>query len=283
MATRTRPEPVMGITTYDRWTAMLMAITFGLVLCVLAVATWSPDKVDQVIGDGGFVGAEGLADGDEPPAPPIEQAVESPVDQMPHSTLRETSEIAVDEMLVDVAELSDTSLLLQESKPAEGTIGTGPGAPDYLPQDDWGDGGRGQRWYVRYGATESIEDYARQLAGLGIELGAVMPDRTLVYLVAPDTDSALVRRSTESDDRLRFVWGNDDRAAVDRQLFARAGIDVSQATIVHFYSAETEATMAQLEKVYANRPVKEIRRTYFRIVEMANGPAFEIARQTYYR
>ena len=46
---------------------------------------------------------------------------------------------------------------------------------------------------------------------------------------------------------------------------------------------QIEQTLARLEQSYANRPVKDIRRTYFTVVPQRGGYTFAVTRQTYFR
>ena len=63
------------------------------------------------------------------------------------------------------------------------------------------------------------------------------------------------------------------KTSTDVELFRKAGIDASAATILHFYSAETEAQMEKLERDFGQHETKDIRKTHFRVRK--NGTAFE--------
>ncbi|MCA9060900.1 MAG: hypothetical protein KDA85_20450 [Planctomycetaceae bacterium] len=64
-------------------------------------------------------------------------------------------------------------------------------------------------------------------------------------------------------------------------MFRKAGLDVSQATIVHFYPEATEQLLARLEADYAGKAPQEVRRTIFEVVARGNGFEFVVTEQKY--
>lgn len=139
-----------------------------------------------------------------------------------------------------------------------------------------------QRWLIRFADKLSLEEYARQLDFFHIELGVVLPDGRLAYLEQLATDAPRVRYAVPGakDNRLYMSWQNGDRQAADRLLFAKAGVSVSgDSRSFHFYSAEIEKRLLQLEHDYKNRTVQQIRRTYFTIEKRGRGYEFVVIRQ----
>ncbi|MGH7200365.1 MAG: hypothetical protein ACREJB_07145, partial [Planctomycetaceae bacterium] len=127
-------------------------------------------------------------------------------------------------------------------------------------------------------------EYARQLDFFGIELGALLPEGKLVYLsnLSNSTPSKKIISTGSGEQRLYMTWRGGGRKLADVQLFQKAGVDVRSATIFHFYPQKTEQMLARLELSYRNRPVREIRRTYFAVERAGNGYQFVVTRQSYF-
>jgi hypothetical protein len=160
------------------------------------------------------------------------------------------------------------------TKPA---LGGGPGSKGGWP--------RHQRWYVYFPDEGSLSSYTRQLDYFGIELGALMPDRTITYLseLSQDKPTARSAATGEGEKRLFFTWQGGKRRDADMQLFAKAGVPIDNTTIIfHFYPPNTENMLATKEKNYGNRPIRQIRRTFFSVVPTGTGYDFEVTRQVYY-
>jgi len=156
-------------------------------------------------------------------------------------------------------------------------LGGGPGSKGGWPRD--------QRWYVNFANEGSLEFYAKQLDWFGIELGALMDDHSIVYISALSTGKPAVRRaaSGEGEKRLFFTWQGGKRRQADVELFGKAGIPIGPETIIfHFYPRDTENTLAIRERDFRNRPVRQIRRTFFRVIPNGDSFDFEVTRQVYY-
>jgi hypothetical protein len=78
-------------------------------------------------------------------------------------------------------------------------------------------------------------------------------------------------------------WQGGQRKQADVKLLQKAGVDATRGIILHFYPAETEEMLARLERSFANRSERDIRRTYFVIVPQGRGFTFAVSRQTYFR
>jgi hypothetical protein len=145
---------------------------------------------------------------------------------------------------------------------------------------------REQRWFVRFGEKVALDEYARQLQFFGVELGALLPDGRLAYLTNLTNSVPQVRyvNTGSGEGRLYMTWQVGERRAADVQLFQRANVAVrGDTTILHFYPKNTENTLAQLELAYRNRPVKQIRRTYFAVEPEGTGYRFAVTRQIYHQ
>jgi len=160
------------------------------------------------------------------------------------------------------------------TKPA---LGGGRGSKGGWPRD--------QRWYVYFPDEGSLTQYARELDFFGIEIGALMPDRTITYLSQLGGAKPTVRNvaNGEGEKRLFFTWQGGKRRQADVQLFTNAGVAIGPDSIIfHFYPPATENLLAVKERDYGKRPIRQIRRTFFTVISSGDGYDFEVTRQVYY-
>ena len=289
-----RPTPVLRDTLYDRVSSWTIALFVGIAgLCVCVVAVWLTNRlppppqtvpVELVEAPGGF----------EDGSPDETLRVDSPEpevhDASPAEVQSDVTEIA--EALETVVELSESATQQVQQQfdtgiqstgktgSAKGTgkkgLGIGPGTGG-MPRE--------QRWYVRFGDRAGVDEYAKQLEFFGIELGALLPDGRLVYLSKLNQPTPVTRfvASGKNEQRLYMTWQGGDRRSADVELFKRASVDVRGDTaIFHFYPKPTETMLAQLELNYRNRPVTQIRRTYFAVETAGSGYQFTVIRQIHY-
>lgn len=141
---------------------------------------------------------------------------------------------------------------------------------------------REMRWFVKFVERGTLDEYAQQLEFFGIELGALMPDGKLVLVSKLTAGKPTARTVTngQEEKRLYFTWKGGTRKGVDLQLFQKAGIDASNALIMHFYPLETENQLAVLELQYKNRKAAEIKKTYYSVRSAKQGFEFTITSQT---
>lgn len=289
-----RAEPVLRLTFYDRFSSFMMSTVFGLFIGVLVIVAWwystrRPSDMSlvpiELIEDPG-----GFEDGN----PDETLHVESPEDPIPNASPVEEQmeEETIEETLETVVELADRATQqVQEVLATDAITGGTPGSAEGTGGRPLGDGPgtgglpREQRWFIRFADQGSVDDYARQLDFFGIELGVLFPNRgQLIYLSNMSNASPSTRVVTTGDDqRLYMNWQGGSRRAADVELFGRAGVDVTGGIILHFYPRRTEDLLARLESDYANRPVKQIRRTYFVVIEQGAGFSFAITQQHYFR
>ncbi len=287
------PDPVLRTTVFERVRSWLLS---AVLLTGAAVALLSfvyvgnlPPQVDAVAP----IEFIELSGGSEDGNPDESLLVESPDPETPDAAndpLTE-QEPQVEEMLESVSELADqvaaqVQQTMDVASSNSGRAGSAHGTGGRPLGSGAGDGGlsREQRWYVRFDQSGSLQRYAEQLDFFGIELGALLPDGRLVYLSKLSSPKSMQResRSGKGEDRLYMVWRAGPLQKADRELFAKAGVQTSGATFFHFYSPQTEATLANLELAYANRNVKDIRRTYFLVTRAAGRYQFVVTRQTYF-
>jgi hypothetical protein len=297
LADRTPPTdvqpPVLRVTRYEQVSAFLVSIVAGLVFAVAFLGlAWYSTRVPRPKEPVAVELVE-LTGGSEEGAVGETLRVDSPLEANPEAGSPETAsdEPEVREALDDVLQLTDAAVTHTTRQfdmgirnppgqpgSAEGTgrrpLGSGPGSGGGFPRE--------QRWMVRFGDQASLDEYARQLDFFGIEFGAAV-DGKLVYVSKFSSPRPVTRTAAGGADekRLYMTWRGGGRKQADLQLFRKAGIDVGNAVIFHFYPKQTEDKLARLELDYRKRKANDIRRTFFAVKNAAPGYEFTVAHQTY--
>jgi hypothetical protein len=145
-----------------------------------------------------------------------------------------------------------------------------------------GDGGvpREQRWSIVYNPGQTLEEYARQLDALGVELAVISGPSQLTYVSGFSRATPTKRLGTgQGDERLYFLWQGRGRKASDVSLLQKAGIEVGEGVVIQFYPKQVEAQLAQLEVRYRGKQPAEIRVTRFSVVARGDGYDFEVIAQ----
>lgn len=155
----------------------------------------------------------------------------------------------------------------------KGGQGTGEGSsaiPRYL------------RWSIRFPEEETIPSYARALDFFKIEIGVLQGGR-LTYVSNFSAGSPVVKQGNpQEEDRLHFIWQNENRVKADRELLRRANVTIgADAVVAQFFPAELEQTLAKLEFDHAQKKPEEINRTRFGVRRIPGGFEFYVASQTY--
>lgn len=288
------PPPVLVVTRYDRVSSSMIAVVIALVMAVLCLSVVYVTNRRVETHDAVPLEFVELPGGVEDGAIDETLQLNSPEAESSDPSLAEIpAEVSeIQEMLETVVELADEASLQAQQQfelaaqnagqkgSARGTgrraLGMGPGESG-LPRE--------QRWYVHFSDRVELDVYARQLEALGIELAVLRPNGQLIFLSQPSASRPQTRTVTSGrgETRLYMTWRGGNRRHADIQLFRRAGISVGSDLILHFYSPQTEARMARLEREYAGRPVDQIRRTYFLVKGDRGGTEFVVTRQTYFR
>jgi hypothetical protein len=293
---------VFGESRYDRVTSMLMSVVVGasivvgwLYLIYLTNQEYnrrvtSPLQIIEVFGGGGGspegtagstekvdvsgADASALASNNEESAADFE---EPSVRQTPAAMLDAVAEAGQNLAEVDLGAVMPNGTLVASGKRSS-RIGTGGPGLGFGP----GDGGvpAEQRWSIVYNPGQTIEEYARQLDSLGVELAVVSGPNQLTF-VSRFSDAAPSKRygTGQGDDRLYFLWQGRGRKASDVALLHKAGIEVGEGVVMQFYPKAVEVQLAQLEVRYRNRQPLEIRFTRFSVVPRGNGYGFMVLAQ----
>ena len=285
--------PVLRVTRYEQVSAFLVAIVAGLVFAVVLLGfAWYSTRIPKPKEPVPVELVE-LTGGSEEGAVGETLRVDSPLEANPDAGAAESAsdEAEVRESLDNVLELTDAAVTQTTRQfdmgvrnpagqpgSAEGTgrrpLGSGPGSGGGFPRE--------QRWMVRYGDQANLDEYARQLDFFGIEFGAVI-DAKLVYISRLSSPKPVTRTAPNggNEQRLYMTWRGGGRKLADLQLFRKAGIDVGNGVIFHFYPKATEDKLARLELDYRKRKANEIRRTFFSVKSAEAGYEFTVAHQKY--
>lgn len=286
--------PVMKVTRYDRVSSFLIAVVASLVVGVLVVVSvWYSRRVpppSELVPLEILEVSGGFEDGD----PEETWNLQSPEPEDPSASLVDepTEQVAVQEVLENVVELSERATehleqVIAEATANAGKLGSATGTGGRPLGLGPGTGGmpREQRWYVRFGDDNSLDEYAKQLDYFGIELGVLLPEGRLIYVSnLSGTPKTRTVQSGKDEQRLYMTWQNGERREADLKLLARAGVSADRRSMIfHFYPPKTEQLLATLEFNYQKKPAHEIRRTYFLARKQGAGYAFEVTRQSLLR
>ena len=294
---------VFGESAYDRVSSMLMAVVLGAAIVVgwlaliyqttreASARVSSPIAIVEVFGGGG-----GSPDGtpgstekvDVPGADVAAMASNNPeeagdfeepgLQQTPAAMLDVEALAKVGENLAeaDLGPSMSTGGAVASGRRAS-KLGTGGPGLGFGP----GDGGipSEQRWSIVYN-TATLEEYARQLDALGVEM-AVVSGRDQLTFVSHFSDAKPTVRygSQRGDNRLYFLWEGRGRKGSDVALLKKAGIDVGEGVVIQFYPKTVEQALAQAEVRYKGRQPAEIRFTRFSVVPRDDVYGFAVLAQ----
>lgn len=288
--------PVLNVTRFDLTTAGVIAGTVGLAILMVSLTTvWVTNRPAE---SESFVPVElvefpgGVDDG----APDETLLVDSPEDVADDPSLAEfeSEEPEVAEMLDNVLELAETANnQAQEQYETDlrnaGKMGSATGTGRRPLGMGVGEKGlpREQRWFVAFADGGTLDQYARQLEYFQIQLAALVPSGKLIYLSNLTAERPDTREETDGsrEQRMYMTWQGGRLRAADRELFAKAGVDITGGILFHFYPKQTEQRLAQLEYDRAqrsNRTIDQIRRTYFVVRRSLNEYQFAVTRQIYF-
>jgi hypothetical protein len=292
---------VLGESTYDKVTSMLMAVVLGAILIVgwlalvyasnqaYASRVTSPLQIIEVGGGGGSPdGTLGstekvdVAGADAATAASNNQEEsgdfeEPSVEQTPGAMMDTVSEASQSLAEVDLGATMPTGGPVASGKRASKLGKGGPGL-GFGP----GDGGvaREQRWSIIYSPGQTPDQYARQLDALGVELAVVASADQLLYISHFSNPTPTKRHAAgRSDHRLYFLWQGRGRKPSDIELFKRAGVPIGDENVFQFYSPDAERRLAELEVRYKGRSPGEIRITRFQVVPKGNSYDFTVVAQ----
>lgn len=285
---------------FDRVSSMLMAGVIGAAILVVwlglvyltnrsfASDVTSPIRIIEVSGGGsgtpeGEIGSTERVDVPQAEAAAFASNNELQAADFEEPSLQKTQSAMVDALMESTDVVADLADPIERGAPvASGRRASkrGTGGPGYGMGS--GDGGvpAEERWSILYNRGQTIEEYARQLDALGIEMATII-DGQMYYASGFSTGKPRVRvGSGRGDNRLYFLWQGGERLESDIALLARAGIDVrQQGAIFQFFPPEAERQLAELEVRYRGLNAAEIRSTRFTVVPRGRGYAFQVIDQ----
>lgn len=291
-STRRQRAPTMGVTSYDRATAVLIAACFFLAGAVLYLVTvWISNlrPAPKLMAAMEIIESPG---GDPDGAPGETLLIESPepeiTDPSPAEEVAEQTD--VQEQMENITDIADDAALQENRTFEQAPVTAGkPGSAKGTGRKPLGMGGgkggipREQRWFVNFSERGTLEEYTAQLDYFGIELGVLLPDGKLTLISNLTAARPMVRTLTNGADekRLYMTWRGGSRKALDLQIFQKAGVNASQGLVMHFYPQNTENMLANLELQYRNKKADQIKRTYFVVRKTKDGYEFAVSSQTY--
>jgi hypothetical protein len=300
------PDPfeprVRGESRYDQVSSMLMAVVMGAML----IAGWlflvyqtteayasrvtAPLEIVEVSGSGGgspegeigqsesvdVAGSDAANEASNNEADASEFEAPS-VEATPAAMLEAASDAGESMAEVDLGAAMPTGSAVATGKRASriGTgrigFGNGPGGSGFS---------REERWTIIYNPGQTLDEYARQLDALGVELATPMSATTLSYGSHFSSSKPTQRIGVNADDRrLFFLWQGQGRKTSDVELLKKAGIDVGNKAIFQFYPDGIQNRLARLELTFKGRQAAEIRTTRFRVIPRGNSYDFEVVDQ----
>lgn len=151
----------------------------------------------------------------------------------------------------------DDSLLLPGGKQGDGrTKGHGVGLP-----------GRVRRWEFNFDRSVTIDEYAKMLDSLEIELGVLRPGGKVLYASRLSESIPAVREGVSAEEnRYYTTWLKGDRENADRELLDKAGVEHHGRLILKFLPRQLEAELELMEKTKAGKREPEIRSSFFRVI-----------------
>jgi hypothetical protein len=292
---------VLGESDYDRVISLLLAVVMGALMIVGVLGLFyvttqayasrvsAPLQIVEVYGGGGGSpdGTPGSTEKIDVPgadAAPLASNNEEEAGDFEEPTVQATPGAMLDAVAEAGAGLAEVDLgaVMPSGGPiASGKksskLGTGGPGLGFGP----GDGGvaREQRWSIIFNNDQTLDEYARQLDGVGVELAVVTGPDQLVYVSNFSLSEPTKRYGPGRDDRLYFLWQGRGRKVSDIALLQKAGIDVGDKVVLQFYPPGVEEKLARLEVVYKGRQPGEIRVTRFSVVPEGNGYGFQVLAQ----
>ncbi len=113
-------------------------------------------------------------------------------------------------------------------------------------------------------------------------MGILQPDNKIIYaynLAKPKPDSRVVSNPALNEKRYYLTWRTGEMQQADRDLLAKAGVEVGDRLILKFLPKEVELELMGLEKAFNNLTPKEIKKTRFGVMPDGGGFKFYVLEQ----
>ena len=297
MSTTAKAVVVAGrrveVSLYDRVSSMLLALlmTIGVVAVVLFIL-WLGNTVlvPQVavpaeiieVSEEGEGGGDGRAAGGS--------QLDTPSDEPFVGKDKETTDLQQDLTVLGTAvaskaaDLDDPELVAPTRHGAFGSgggiyggfgdgrgLGHGPGKPGWP-----------RHWEVMF-SKATLDAYAKQLDSFKIELGIILPGNKVICaknLAHSKPDTYIIENAAVNEKRYYLTWRTGEMQQADRELLARAGVEVGDSLILKFIPKDIELLLMGLEKAQNNLTPKDIKKTRFGVQAEGGGYRFYVLEQT---
>jgi hypothetical protein len=289
------PVASLAVSAYDHAASLIISLlvlvgcgVFCLLMAWLSSGIFRFEKsvpvvMEELASGGGYengVGTEG-----QHIEAPTESEIAAESDIMDDETPDTLSEI------VDATVSSEASLDRFDMQFARGegvrTGGRSEGTGKHPAKGTGGGFGGGAArqtaWEIRFPPGNTVETYAKQLDGFGIELGVFGGANEIVYISKLTQPKPATRTGQRTADGRKYMtWSRGDLDEADQELLNRAGINPEGRTVFKFLPPEIESQLATLERQFKNRASKDIRRTRFGVKPDGQKFVFYVIDQTYY-
>jgi hypothetical protein len=157
----------------------------------------------------------------------------------------------------------------------EGGPGTGKG--DVIPEH--------KRWKIEYD-SRNITEYASQLSFFNIDIGVIAQDNNVVQRLRDPGGSAQVVASDRAKENKSLYFVHEKRRLLrwDEILVKRNNLTLDNAFTVQFYPENTRQILRRIEQEYLTqigRQLREVRRTFFKVVPSGSGFEFKLTEMNF--
>ena len=150
--------------------------------------------------------------------------------------------------------------------------GPGTGNADVIPEH--------KRWKIDY-ESNNISEYAKQLSFFDIDIGTVQQNTNGIVRLR-DVGGNPQAISTDRKAEKKTLYFSHEKRRMrrwDETLVKNNGIDLEGSFTVQFYPMKTRVLLRQVEQAYlteVGRTLRDVRRTYFKVVPSAGGFEFKL-------
>ena len=150
--------------------------------------------------------------------------------------------------------------------------GPGTGNSDVIPEH--------KRWKIDY-ESNNISEYAKQLSFFEIDIG-VIQENTNGIVRLRDVGGAPQAISTDRNAEKKSLYFTHEKRRMrrwDETLVKNNRVDLNGSFTVQFYPMKTRVLLRQVEQAYlteVGRTLRDVRRTYFKVVPSAGGFEFKL-------
>ena len=150
--------------------------------------------------------------------------------------------------------------------------GPGTGNADVIPEH--------KRWKIDY-ESNNISEYAKQLSFFEIDIGTVQQNTNGIVRLR-DVGGSPQAISTDRKAEKKTLYFSHEKRRMrrwDETLVKNNGIDLEGSFTVQFYPMKTRVLLRQIEQAYlteVGRTLRDVRRTYFKVVPSAGGFEFKL-------